>query len=757
MSMMLIRRISVCRITMGPRGDKVAPFDASAVHSKRVRSRAPPSSYPGRFRNSSSSSSSSSSSLMPFIVTRASSSSPSSSSSSSVEEESLDSSDDATTRQQLANATAAAKLATNAAASVDTSQLTSSFKLRRRGARTAQDEKEQREWARARWKMQRDERQKSVDEERVTHAREQWQAERDERVRQTREEQQRRLQEQQNYQKTLRPKGADLTPEQLAERDAKRSTKNKIKRGKDLEVTVTELAYGGKGVAKLDDGFPVFVERGLPGEVVRARITKKKKAYAEARKLNTISPPDDEVEAPCPAFGTCGGCKLQNLAYRKQLQYKGDQVRDLVQRIGGFGNASEIVQPAVAVADRYRYRNKMEFSASTRAWYAEPPPRREPLPEGAPPPPPEFHLGLHAPGQFDKILPLTECMLQHETADGILDHVVKRAPELGLLAYNAKSDDGYLRHLVLRRGNVSSAEPGAAEEDTFLAVLVTRDRGSGSDAPWEPDVAAAQDAALTTLMDELVERFPSLRSVYRASTATRNITVTSYDLHARDPAIYVRLLDLTFRISPDAFFQANTRGAEELYSLALDGAGLQSDDVALDLFCGTGSIGLCASRRCARVVGYELVESAVADATANAEANGVENATFVQGDLSRVEESLGGLLDNLAGASGREGRPPADVVFVNPNRPGLHPDLCTWLRKCGARKIVYVSCNPSTLARDLELLSCGDDDDEEEEEEGEGEVWWREDASYELEVVTPVDMFPQTPHVESVAVLQRRK
>jgi 23S rRNA (uracil1939-C5)-methyltransferase len=445
----------------------------------------------------------------------------------------------------------------------------------------------------------------------------------------------------------------------------------------ELELRIDSLAYGGNGVARLD-GFVLFVHRGLPGDLVRARVTKVKRNHAEAVTVDLLEPGPVRVDAPCAHYPACGGCRFQDLAYEAQIAAKEDQVRDALQRIGGLSELP--LEPIVPAESPFHYRNKLEYSFAQVA-------------EGPAP-------GLHRAGRWDEVLPIEQCWLTTDLGNAIRNAVRDWACEERLVAYDQKTHEGFLRHLVVREGR----NTGQA-----LVVLVT--------APGKlPDEEHLVD---------VLRRFPEVRSIHWAVN-DRPAEVTR-ELPARllfgEEAIEEELCGLRFRVSPNAFLQTNTAMAERLYALAREYAGLSGGETVYDLYCGTGTIGLTLARDALTVWGVEFSEEAVACAIDNAALNGIANAAFFAGDVARSLEDL----------QARAGDP--DVVVVDPPRAGLSGRAARHLGRLGPRRIVYVSCNPTTLAGNVKELAA---------------EW-----GYSLERVRPLDMFPHTPHVEAVALLTR--
>jgi 23S rRNA (uracil1939-C5)-methyltransferase len=449
-----------------------------------------------------------------------------------------------------------------------------------------------------------------------------------------------------------------------------------VTRDQELDLRIDSLAFGGNGVARLD-GYVVFVRRGLPGDRVRARVTKVKRSHAEALAVEVLEPGPQRVEAPCPHFGACGGCRFQDLAYEAQLEAKQAQIVDSLRRLGGI--AEPPVGPIVTSSSIYGYRNKLEYSfTQTEAGPA---------------------LGFHAAGRWDEVLPIDVCLLTTDTGNAIRDAVQAWAREEGLPAYDQADNTGYLRHLVVREGrNTVQA----------LVQLVTAERERFD-----------RDYLIETL-----RKIPEVRSIHWAVNDTpAEVTNLPSLLLWGEEAIEEELLGLRFRVRPNAFLQTNTEMAETLYRLAIEAAGLTGEETVYDLYCGTGTMALAMAAHALSVWGVEISEESVACALENAELNGISNAAFFAGNVGQSLEEL----------RDRAGEP--HVVVVDPPRAGLAGKALKRVGETGAPRLVYVSCNPTTLAGDLKVLI--------------GEY------GYTLVQVTPVDMFPHTPHVESVSLLTR--
>jgi 23S rRNA (uracil1939-C5)-methyltransferase len=449
-----------------------------------------------------------------------------------------------------------------------------------------------------------------------------------------------------------------------------------VSTGQELELHVDSLAFGGNGVARLN-GFVVFVRRGLPGDTVRARVTKVKRNHAEALATEILVPGPERVEAPCAHYPACGGCRFQDLAYEAQVRIKAEQVADALRRLGGI--ADPPLEPILPAESIFHYRNKLEYSF---AQYEDGP-----------------TLGFHKAGRWDEVLEIEKCWLTTDLGNEIRHAVREWAREEGLVAYDQETQKGYLRHLVYREGRNTGQ---------VLVQLVT--------APGEKFE--------TGYFVEVLRRFPEVRSIHWAINDTpAEVTNLPTRLLWGDDSIEEQLCGLRFRVSPNAFLQTNSQMAERLYGLAREYAGLTGKETVWDLYCGIGTIGLTLAQDALTVWGIEVSEESVARAIENAELNGITNAAFFAGSVGQAVEEL----------RDRSGVP--DVVIVDPPRAGLAGKALRRLGRIGARRIVYVSCNPTTLASDVKTL--------------------RGEWGYELVRARPVDMFPHTPHVECVALLEQ--
>lgn len=472
-----------------------------------------------------------------------------------------------------------------------------------------------------------------------------------------------------------------------------------MKRGEEIRLNLESFAFEGKTVARVD-GMVAFVSGGVAGDEVRARLTKVKKQFVEAETLEVLKPSLLRTEPKCKYFGTCGGCKWQHVDYQAQLDFKRQHVIDALERIGGFKGVS--VQSTLGAPEIYYYRNKMEFSFGQR-WLT-----KEELEErkvGASETRESFALGLHIPKRFDRILDLDECWLQSETSYRIVNAVRRFCLEHGLTIYSTETHTGYLRNLVIREGKRTG--------DLMVNLVSSEDR---------PDVMEA-------LRDRLLEEFSEITTVINNITDRKSqVAIGDSEKVYHGPGyITERIGKRTYNISANSFFQTNTAQAENLYEAARRMAQLKPSDVVFDLYSGTGTIALHVADDVSQVVGIESVLSAVEDAERNAKVNGVGNCRFVLGDLK----------DTLTrDAAWLENHPRPNVIIMDPPRAGMHGKVIEQLQMLSPKRMVYVSCNPATQARDLKLL-C-------------------QTGDYVIAEAQPVDMFPHTYHVESIVGIVSR-
>jgi len=466
------------------------------------------------------------------------------------------------------------------------------------------------------------------------------------------------------------------------------------RKGDTVDLTVQTLAFGGKGLARLDD-FVVFVTGGVPGDVVRAVITRSKKRHAEARVLELITASPDRVAGRCSMFGRCGGCVWQDLDYCRQLDYKTSQVQESLEHLGDLSGFE--LRPALGMARPWRYRNRADFAIGKGEDGAE--------------------IGFRPPGRWDAVLPLSECHLVSTGMEAVRATIEAWLRAHALPGWDPRTNTGYARHLLVR-----SAQQGRE----MLLSLVT----ATPDLPQEADFVAAVRV-----------KHPEVVGIVHAVNEGRaelSSGVESRTLWGR-PFLYEKLAGIVLKISLDAFFQTNTTMAHALYELAAHevftplpetaSPRLDRRPVVWDLYSGVGSVGLSLAGRAGAVLGIEAVATAVSDARENARLNDLENVWFLEGDVRRI-------LREVAQGARRlpKGLERPDVIIVDPPRAGLHQRVVARIGELQVPRIVYISCNPSTMAPNISQLR---------------------EHGYRLLRVTPVDMFPHTPHVEAVGLLVR--
>lgn len=465
-----------------------------------------------------------------------------------------------------------------------------------------------------------------------------------------------------------------------------------LKRGSEITLEIEKFADRGKSIARLD-GYVVFVPGGIPGDRLRVRIVKTKRKYAEAVTLDVLKPSPDRTEPVCSYFGTCGGCKWQHVTYEAQLEAKTQSVREALEHHGGFEKIS--IAPAIGANPIYRYRNKMEYSFSAQRWLTS-----DEIASGRAFDT-SFALGLHVPGNFSKVLDLTECHLHSETGVRVVNFVRRFVREKEWRAWHVRNQTGFLRYLVLRSGHATGE---------FMVNLVTSDYDS---------------ERMESLSSELQKVIPEVTTF--VNTINRGVAQTAYgdEIHTifGPGVIHDRIGPHIFEIASNAFFQTNTAQAERLYDVAAGFAELKQNDLVYDLYSGAGAISIYVANRVSRVVGVELVPEAVENATRNAKTNSIENVSFFAGDMMRLfdEEFIA-----------KHGRP--DVLIVDPPRAGMHPRVVKQIRRLRPERFVYLSCNPLSQARDLKMLA----------------------DTFSIEAVQPVDLFPHTHHIENVVKLRAR-
>ncbi len=462
-------------------------------------------------------------------------------------------------------------------------------------------------------------------------------------------------------------------------------------KGKILEqLEIIDIADEGKSLAK-QNGLVIFVKHALPGDVVDVVITKKKKSYVEGNvvKRHTASP--FRVEAFCKHFGVCGGCKWQDMDYAAQLRYKQKHVLDAMQRLGKIIEPD--VLPIIPSDETKFYRNKLDYSFADKKWLA---PEQFSAGELFTP-----GLGFHIPGMFDKVLDIDECWLQPEPSNAIRLTVKEYALQHNLPFMNIRNKGGLLRSLIIR---------STLKGDLMVIVMVYENN----------------QQQLNGLLDHLANMFPQITSLMFVVNPKANDTMQDLEvqLYKGEPYITEQMEELQFRIQPKSFFQTNPKQALKLYQITREYAALTGNEIVYDLYTGTGTIANFVAHQSKKVIGVEYVPEAIEDAKLNSSLNNISNTEFFAGDMKDLltEEFFS-----------KHGKP--DVVITDPPRSGMHHEVVAKLLHCGAKRIVYVSCNPGTQARDISLLN----------------------EKYEVVKLQPVDMFPHTEHVENVAMMELKK
>jgi 23S rRNA (uracil1939-C5)-methyltransferase len=458
---------------------------------------------------------------------------------------------------------------------------------------------------------------------------------------------------------------------------------------------VDGYAAGGKSIAR-HEGKVVFIDGAVPGDRVDVRLSKSKKDWAEGKAIRFSYFSADRVTPFCAHFGVCGGCKWQMLPYEKQLEYKQQEVADQMQRIGKIELPDML--PIVGSAQTRYYRNKLEFTFSSKKYYTQEEIDALPMhadgPRGLPSIP---ALGFHVPGSFDKVIDIEECFLQATPTNEIRNAIREYALEQAISFYDIRNHTGLLRNLMVRLCTTG---------DLMVNVVFGEEE---------------KDARIG-LMDFIKNTFPQISSLYYTINRKSNDSLQDQTpiLYDGQPYAIEQLGELKFRVGPKSFFQTNTKQAEKLYQITKDFADLKGTEVVYDLYCGTGSIGIFLSDQAQKVIGVEVIDEAIADAKENVAINGIQNASFFVGDAAAVCDDA---FFNL------HGKP--DVIITDPPRAGMHENLVNQILQMEAPIVVYVSCNPATQARDLQLLS----------------------EKYKVASIQPVDMFPHTHHIENVVKL----
>tara|TARA_Y100000994_G_C15701349_1_gene445200 strand:- start:1322 stop:2725 length:1404 start_codon:yes stop_codon:yes gene_type:complete len=465
-------------------------------------------------------------------------------------------------------------------------------------------------------------------------------------------------------------------------------TETTLKRGSEIIISIESLAFGGKGLARYNN-IVIFVKNGIPGQKLKVVIIKKSKQYLEAKILEIISESKYYIEPVCQHFKYCGGCSFQNLDYEMQIQQKTKQIKDIFERIGS--QKDYITYPLQKCNNIYEYRNKMEFTFSNRRWILKnEPPNVES----------NFALGLHIPGRYDKILDINQCHIQNNIANKILNIVKEHSQHME--PYDIIKHKGFLRNLMIRH---------AFNTNQTMVNIVT--------AFEDIDI-------LKPMVTKLVQDVNSIASIVNNITTRKaGVSIGEYEVNLYgEKYIQETINGLTFNISANSFFQTNTNQTEKLYSMIIEESNLKKTDIVYDLYCGTGTIGISMAKYVKFVYGFEIVGSAVDDANINAKLNNINNIIFFKGDLQNIfRVNLD--IEKIEKPS---------IVVIDPPRAGMHKKTISDIIAKEPKKIIYISCNPSTQARDIKELSI---------------------YNYKLKKILPLDMFPHTPHLENIAVIEK--
>ena len=469
-----------------------------------------------------------------------------------------------------------------------------------------------------------------------------------------------------------------------------------MKKKKNLILENVKLtSAGAKGVAvgRTEEGKTVLVSGAVPGDVVNVRVKKAKSKYFEGEAVEILEKSPYRVDAKCKHFGVCGGCKWQNLSYEKQLDFKNDEVYNNIKRIGGIDNFESL--PILGAKEQYFYRNKMEFSFSNARWLTADEVSSDGNIDD------RNALGFHIPGMWSKILDLKECFLQEDPSNAIRLEVKQFADENNLEFFDVRNQEGFLRTLMMRQNS---------KGEWMVLFQLFREEKENQ----------------TKLFDHLISKFPQIKTLVFAINPKQNDSIYDLDVQTYfgDGFLMEEMDGLQFKIGPKSFFQTNYKQALELYRKTLEFADLKGDEVVYDLYTGTGTIAQYVARNAKQVIGIESVQEAIDAAKEHAKLNGLNNCTFYCGDMKEVftEEFLAN-------------HPKADVLITDPPRDGMHQKVVEQILKLSPERIVYVSCNSATQARDIALM--------------------KED--YEVVKILPVDMFPQTHHVENIALLEKKR
>jgi len=457
----------------------------------------------------------------------------------------------------------------------------------------------------------------------------------------------------------------------------------KIKKGQEIKLKISDLAFGGQGISKIND-LIVFVKNAIPDQTVLAKVIKSKKKYIEAYKLEILKKSSNEVDAECEHFKFCGGCTIQQMKYKKQLFYKEKQVSEIFNKIGGINNPQ--INSIIGCSKIFLYRNKMEYTFSDNPWFIDDESYDD------------IVVGLHVPKRFDKILNIDKCYINHEMFNEILAIAKQVANDENMIAYNVLKHTGFLRYLVLRIG---------VHTNELMINIVS---------------SGFNEKLMVKFKKQILKKIPDTTSIVNTINAEKNNTAKGQTKTIYGQSyIHEKIGNYKFKISPNSFFQTNSYQVEVLYDYIIKTAGLNKNDIVYDLYCGTGTIAIYISSFVKKVYGIEIVKEAIEDAKYNAKINNILNTYFYTSDLKDFFIKDNHYIEQ------------PDTIIIDPPRPGLHPKVVEDIIHLSPSKIIYVSCNPSTQARDIKIF---------------------QENGFKLIDVQPIDMFPHTPHIECIATLK---
>ena len=477
------------------------------------------------------------------------------------------------------------------------------------------------------------------------------------------------------------------------------------------QITITDFAAEGKSLARVDD-MVVFVPWAVPGDVVDLQVRRKKHSFMEAEVIRYHKYSNVRTQPFCQHFGVCGGCKWQQFPYEEQLKMKQQQVYDQLTRIGKITLPE--FRPILGSVKTQEYRNKLDFGCANKRWLTSDQLKDETLVKDTP------AIGFHITGAFDKILPIEKCWLMDDLQNQIRNEVRDYAVKHGLSFFDLRAQVGLLRDVIIRNSNSGEWMVIVQVHIDHLPLNIDHYEER------EKESVNGQWSMVNGLLQHIADKFPQITSLLYLDNQKCNDTIGDQDIkvYKGKDHIFELMEDLKFKVGPKSFYQTNTEQAYHLYSVAREFAGLTGNELVYDLYTGTGTIANFVAKKARQVIGIEYVPEAIEDAKVNSQLNGIENTLFYAGDMKDI------LTDDFIKEHGQP-----DVIITDPPRAGMHPDVIKTILNAAPKRIVYVSCNPATQARDLQALDC----------------------DYQVEAVQPVDMFPHTPHVENVVLLTQKQ